>query len=103
VVDISRYFDRRYRAILAYHSQFSLRANQEIKGGYPLDRLHRDVNLIARYYGQMAGVEICRTIPGEGSDAGGRRYDATGAVGVEGDIPAARAESPTRHSTAKSA
>jgi hypothetical protein len=23
----------------------------------PLDRLHRDVNLIASYYGHMAGVE----------------------------------------------
>jgi len=58
VVDISRYFDRRYRAILAYHSQFQPKGKtKKSKVDIPLDRLHRDVNLIARYYGQMAGVE----------------------------------------------
>jgi len=58
VVDISRYFDRRYRAILAYHSQFGPQGKaKKSKVDLPLDRLHRDVNLIARYYGHMAGVE----------------------------------------------
>jgi bacillithiol biosynthesis deacetylase BshB1 len=58
VVDISRYFDRRYRAILSYQSQFRPKGKaKKSKVDIPLDRLHRDVNLIARYYGQMAGVE----------------------------------------------
>jgi bacillithiol biosynthesis deacetylase BshB1 len=58
VVDISRYYDRRYRAILAYQSQFRPKGKiKKSKVDMPLDRLHRDVNLIARYYGQMAGVE----------------------------------------------
>ena len=58
VVDISRQFDRRYRAILAYHSQFRPKAqDRRSKVDIPLDRLHHEVNLIARYYGQMAGVE----------------------------------------------
>jgi bacillithiol biosynthesis deacetylase BshB1 len=58
VVDISRYFARRYRAILAYDSQFRPDAKaKKSKVDIPLDRLHHEVNLIARYYGQMAGVE----------------------------------------------
>jgi bacillithiol biosynthesis deacetylase BshB1 len=58
VVDISKYYDRRYRAILAYHSQFSPKTkDKKSKVDIPLDRLHHEVNLIARYYGQMAGVE----------------------------------------------
>jgi N-acetylglucosamine malate deacetylase 1 len=58
VVDISRHFERRYKAILAYHSQFRPTAkDKKSKVDIPLDRLHREVNLIARYYGQMAGVE----------------------------------------------
>src|SRR5258708_10948212 len=58
VVDISRHFKRRYEAILAYHSQFSPKAkDRKSKVDIPLDRLHHEVNLIARYYGQMAGVE----------------------------------------------
>ena len=58
VVDITRYFDRRYRAILAYHSQFRPSAkDKKSKVDIPLDRLHKEVNLIARYYGQLAGVE----------------------------------------------
>jgi LmbE family N-acetylglucosaminyl deacetylase len=58
VVDISQFYDRRYRAILAYHSQFSPKAkDKKSKVDVPLDRLHHEVNLIARYYGQMAGVE----------------------------------------------
>jgi bacillithiol biosynthesis deacetylase BshB1 len=58
VVDISQHYERRYKAILAYHSQFSPTAkDKKSKVDIPLDRLHREVNLIARYYGQMAGVE----------------------------------------------
>jgi bacillithiol biosynthesis deacetylase BshB1 len=61
VVDISRHYKRRYQAILAYHSQFSPKASmpkdKKSRVDIPLDRLHHEVNLIARYYGQMAGVE----------------------------------------------
>jgi bacillithiol biosynthesis deacetylase BshB1 len=58
VVDISPYFERRYRAILAYNSQFRPKSSdRKSKVDIPLDRLHQEVNLIARYYGQMAGVE----------------------------------------------
>ena len=58
VVDITRYFDRRYRAIVAYNSQFRPSAkDKKSKVDIPLDRLHKEVNLIARYYGQLAGVE----------------------------------------------
>jgi bacillithiol biosynthesis deacetylase BshB1 len=58
VVDITRHFRQRYRAILAYHSQFRPKAkDRKSKVDIPLDRLHHEVNLIARYYGQMAGVE----------------------------------------------
>jgi N-acetylglucosamine malate deacetylase 1 len=58
VVDISRYFNRRYQAILAYHSQFSPKASdKKSKVDIPLDRLHQEVNLIARYYGHLAGVD----------------------------------------------
>jgi N-acetylglucosamine malate deacetylase 1 len=58
VVDITRHFDRRYRAIMAYHSQFRPKTiDKKSKVDIPLDRLHQEVNLIARYYGQMAGVQ----------------------------------------------
>ncbi|HVA94114.1 MAG TPA: bacillithiol biosynthesis deacetylase BshB1 [Candidatus Dormibacteraeota bacterium] len=58
VVDITRHFDRRYRAILAYGSQFRPKTrDKKSKVDIPLDRLHQEVNLIARYYGHLAGVE----------------------------------------------
>ena len=58
VVDISRHFERRYRAILAYGSQFRPKTkDKKSKVDIPLDRLHQEVNLIARYYGNLAGVE----------------------------------------------
>jgi len=58
VVDISKYFERRYRAILAYDSQFRPKAkDKKSKVDIPLDRLHQEVNLIARYYGHLVGVE----------------------------------------------
>ncbi len=58
VVDITREFARRYRAIMAYASQFrpvgrERRSNVHI----PLDRLVQQVHLAARFYGEMAGVE----------------------------------------------
>ena len=58
VVDITPYFERRYKAILAYHSQFRPKAkDKKAQVDLPLDRLHHEVNLIARYYGHLAGVE----------------------------------------------
>ena len=58
VVDISPYFDRRYKAILAYGSQFRPKMkDKKSKVDIPLDRLHQEVNLIARYFGHLAGVE----------------------------------------------
>lgn len=58
VVDITRHFDRRYQAILAYGSQFRPKAkDKKSKVDIPLDRMHHEVNLMARYYGNMAGVE----------------------------------------------
>jgi N-acetylglucosamine malate deacetylase 1 len=58
VVDITRHFERRYRAILAYQSQFRPKAkDRKSQVDIPLDRLHHEVNLIARYYGHLAGVE----------------------------------------------
>jgi bacillithiol biosynthesis deacetylase BshB1 len=58
VVDITPYFARRYKAILAYHSQFRPTAkDKKSKVHIPLDRLHQEVNLLAGYYGLMAGVQ----------------------------------------------
>jgi N-acetylglucosamine malate deacetylase 1 len=58
VVDITPHFERRYKAILAYNSQFRPKAkDKKSKVDIPLDRLHHEVNVIARYYGNMAGVE----------------------------------------------
>lgn len=58
VVDITRHFDRRLRAILAYGSQFRPKAkDKKSKVHIPLDRLHEEVNLVVRYYGTMVGVQ----------------------------------------------
>jgi N-acetylglucosamine malate deacetylase 1 len=61
VVDITPHFERRYKAILAYRSQFHPKTtkarHKKSKVDIPLDRLHHEVNVIARYYGNMAGVE----------------------------------------------
>ena len=72
VVDISRHYERRYKAILAYHSQFNPKAKrQKIKGGYsagsPASRSEPDRALL-RANGR-SGVR--RAVSGEGSDAGG--------------------------------
>lgn len=58
VVDISKEFDRRNRAIYAYASQFKPKGKEKRSKVYlPLDRLVQHVALTARYYGEMAGVE----------------------------------------------
>lgn len=58
VVDISKEYDRRFRAIMAYGSQFRpKRRDRKSKVHIPLDRLAHRVNAIARFYGEMVGVE----------------------------------------------
>lgn len=58
VVDISKEFARRFRAIMAYGSQFRpKRRERHSKVHIPLDRLVEQVHLAARFYGEMAGVE----------------------------------------------
>jgi bacillithiol biosynthesis deacetylase BshB1 len=58
VVDISREFARRSRAILAYRSQFQPVGRERKSEVYlPLDRLVQEVHLVARFYGDMVGVE----------------------------------------------
>jgi N-acetylglucosamine malate deacetylase 1 len=56
VVDITRQYERRRRAILSYASQFS---PQKKKRGVflPLDQLEGRMSLAARSYGQMIGVK----------------------------------------------
>ncbi len=57
-VDISAQFKRRRRAILAYKSQFQPPpGTPRSKVHLPLDQLEQEMNLIARYYGRMIGVE----------------------------------------------
>jgi bacillithiol biosynthesis deacetylase BshB1 len=58
VVDITKQFERRKRAILAYGSQF--RPKTRTKKGkvhIPLDELEERMHLVARFYGQLAGVK----------------------------------------------
>lgn len=58
VVDITRQFERRNKAIRCYASQFKPKGKEKHSKVYlPLDQLHSEVNLIARWYGQMAGVQ----------------------------------------------
>ncbi len=58
VVDISREFAQRSRAILAYRSQFQpVGRERKSKVYLPLDRLVQEVHLVARFYGDMVGVE----------------------------------------------
>jgi N-acetylglucosamine malate deacetylase 1 len=58
VVDISREFSRRTRAILAYASQFRPKGPERHSKVYiPLDRLVHEVQLVARFYGEMVGVQ----------------------------------------------
>jgi bacillithiol biosynthesis deacetylase BshB1 len=58
VVDITGEFPQRHRAILAYRSQFRPKGRERrSKVHLPLDRLVHHVNLTARFYGEMVGVE----------------------------------------------
>jgi N-acetylglucosamine malate deacetylase 1 len=58
VVDISREYNRRLRAIMAYASQFRPKGKKRrSKVHLPLDRLVHRVNITARFYGEMVGVE----------------------------------------------
>jgi len=58
VVDISREFSRRTKAILAYRSQFQPKGRERRSKVYlPLDRLVHEVHLVARFYGELVGVE----------------------------------------------
>ena len=58
VVDITPYFQRKFRSIVAYHSQFHPKAEEkkwsvEIR----LDRLQKNMKMIGEYYGHLAGVQ----------------------------------------------
>jgi N-acetylglucosamine malate deacetylase 1 len=58
VVDITKQFDRRKRAILAYASQFRPKTRgKKGKVHIPLDELEERMHLVARFYGQLAGVQ----------------------------------------------
>lgn len=56
-VDVTRQFERRKRAILAYRSQFQPRV-KERRGRVhlPLDQLTEELGLLVRYYGRMIGT-----------------------------------------------
>ncbi|HXN21890.1 MAG TPA: bacillithiol biosynthesis deacetylase BshB1 [Candidatus Dormibacteraeota bacterium] len=57
VVDITKEFERRRRAILAYGSQFRpKRTRAKSKVYLPLDELEESMRMVARHFGQMAGV-----------------------------------------------
>ncbi len=58
VVDITRQYERRRKAILTYTSQFQPpRRERRSKVHLPLDRLEEEMGLLARYYGRMIGVK----------------------------------------------
>jgi N-acetylglucosamine malate deacetylase 1 len=57
-VDITKQFEKRHKAILAYASQFRPRkAEKNSRVHIPLDELEDRVNLTSRYYGRMIGVK----------------------------------------------
>lgn len=55
-VDITKYYEQRRRAILAYASQFRPPKGQRSSVYLPLDELEERMSLQARYYGAMIGV-----------------------------------------------
>jgi N-acetylglucosamine malate deacetylase 1 len=58
VVDITAQFERRKRAILAFGSQFRPKPGQpRSKVHLAIDRLEEEMNLYARHYGQLIGVQ----------------------------------------------
>ena len=56
-VDITKHYEQRKRAILAYESQFRPPKGQKGKVFLPLDELEERMSLTARHYGRMIGVE----------------------------------------------
>ncbi|HKV05659.1 MAG TPA: bacillithiol biosynthesis deacetylase BshB1 [Candidatus Acidoferrales bacterium] len=57
-VDITRQYDRRRRAILAYASQFRPpKPKRRSRVALPLDELEERMGLQARYYGRLIGVK----------------------------------------------
>ncbi len=57
-VDITKQFEKRHKAILAYESQFRpQRAEKNSRVHIPLDELEDRVNLTSRHYGRMIGVK----------------------------------------------
>ncbi len=56
-VDITKQFDRRRRAILAYASQFRPVKKERSKVSLPLDELESRMDIVARHYGRMIGVK----------------------------------------------
>lgn len=56
-VDITKYYERRRRAILAYVSQFTPSKRARSKVFLPLDELEERMNFVARQYGRMIGVK----------------------------------------------
>jgi N-acetylglucosamine malate deacetylase 1 len=57
-VDITRQYDRRRRAILAYASQFRPpQHDRRSRVAIPLDELEERMSLQARYYGRLIGVK----------------------------------------------
>jgi N-acetylglucosamine malate deacetylase 1 len=57
VVDITKQYEKRRRAILAYGSQFRPKGKQKkSKVHLAIDRLEEEMNQLARYYGQLIGV-----------------------------------------------
>jgi len=57
VVDITKEFEPRRRAILAFASQFRPPKGQRSKVHLAIDRLEEEMNQLARHYGQMIGVK----------------------------------------------
>jgi len=58
VVDITKEFEQRRKAILAFRSQFRpLKGEPKSKVFLAIDRLEAEMNQLARHYGQMIGVK----------------------------------------------
>jgi N-acetylglucosamine malate deacetylase 1 len=58
IVDITKQYDRRRRAILAYGSQFRPAKNEKKQRVFlAIDQLDARMDLMARHYGQMIGVK----------------------------------------------
>jgi bacillithiol biosynthesis deacetylase BshB1 len=56
-VDITKQYEGRRRAILAYASQFRPLKKERSKVALPLDELEGRMDLVARHYGRMIGVK----------------------------------------------